>query len=305
MKNKRVFFRVLLTVLGGLCMLGIAGCDNGSTSDSDPTQQYTVTFDANGGQVSPATKTVDEGATISPLPTPKRTDEDPFFQGWYTKNGKSNNDWEMPFTILTPITNNITVYAKWGSDDPMKYIVKFDLDEGAGAPASIEVNEGDPVGPLPTPTKSNNVFGGWWTGQNGGGTQFIPKTVVNAHITVYAKWTVKNNDGGNNPKGIWSGSIPGMSSGALLTLEIGDTTWELKDRLFKGTYANTNSNVVMTITEMFTNSKWVSIEQVSEDDFPSIWKTFTVSASGNILTITNLFGEKEAVTFTKTDSGKN
>jgi uncharacterized repeat protein (TIGR02543 family) len=189
MKNKRVFSKVLLAVLVGLCMLGIVGCDNGTTTDTPtPTEQYTVTFDANGGTVSPATETVDEGKTLSSLPKPTKTGENNVFQAWYTKNGTSNNEWGTPFTVLTPITADITVYAKWGSSEPTKYTVTFDLDGGTGAQASTPVNAGDPVGSLPTPTKDNNTFGGWWTEKNGGGTAFKKTTAVTFDITVYAKW---------------------------------------------------------------------------------------------------------------------
>ncbi|MDR1248397.1 MAG: InlB B-repeat-containing protein [Treponema sp.] len=95
----------------------------------------------------------------------------------------------MLFTTLTPIAADITVYAKWGNTELTKYTVTFDPDGGSVNPTSIEVNEGYPVGSLPTPTKDNNSFGGWWTAQNGGGTQFVATTTVNGHIKVYAKWT--------------------------------------------------------------------------------------------------------------------
>jgi uncharacterized repeat protein (TIGR02543 family) len=34
------------------------------------------------------------------------------------------------------------------------------------------------------------AFGGWYTAQNGGGTEFTASTTVNGNITVYAKWIV-------------------------------------------------------------------------------------------------------------------
>jgi uncharacterized repeat protein (TIGR02543 family) len=185
MKNKRVFSGVLLAVTGALFMLSIVGCDNATTT----TTQYTVTFDANGGQVSPSAGMVEEGKTLSSLPTPtKESGEDTFFQGWYTKNG-TNDDWGTPFTVLTPITTDITVYAKWGNTEPIKHTVTFNPDGGAVNPTGVWINSGDPVGSLPTPTKNSNTFEGWWTALNGGGTQFIETTMVTSDITVYAKWT--------------------------------------------------------------------------------------------------------------------
>lgn len=40
-----------------------------------------------------------------------------------------------------------------------------------------------------TPFKSGNTFGGWFTGQNGAGTQYTKTTPINGDVTLYAKWT--------------------------------------------------------------------------------------------------------------------
>ena len=46
------------------------------------------------------------------------------------------------------------------------------------------------AGNMPSsPTLSNYAFGGWYTGQNGGGAEFTASTTVSASIRVYAKWT--------------------------------------------------------------------------------------------------------------------
>jgi uncharacterized repeat protein (TIGR02543 family) len=186
MRNKRIFSRFLLAITGGLFIFGISGCDNGTTNIT--VTQYTVTLDANGGQVSPGTETVEEGKTLSSLPTPTKTSGDTVFQGWYIKNGINDNDWGTPFTVVTPIITDITVYAKWGSVAPTKYTVTFNPDGGTVNPAYVQVNSGDPIGILPVPTKQGNTFEGWWTAQSGGGVQVIETTTVPTDITVYAKW---------------------------------------------------------------------------------------------------------------------
>lgn len=53
------------------------------------------------------------------------------------------------------------------------------------------------------PTRSSYTFGGWFTGENGSGSQFTASTPVNATITVYAKWTYK---GGSSSSGGGGGS---------------------------------------------------------------------------------------------------
>ncbi|MDR2483267.1 MAG: InlB B-repeat-containing protein [Treponema sp.] len=78
----------------------------------------TVTFNANGGTVAPASVEVEPGKTAA-LPIPAKTEgSDTIFWGWYTKDGTSSSDWGNRFTNETPVTANITVYAKWGATAP-------------------------------------------------------------------------------------------------------------------------------------------------------------------------------------------
>ncbi len=152
---------------------------------------YTVTFDDQGAttHVNPSSKTVNSPATtVGSLPTaPQKTGF--VFGGWYTQAGGGGSE----FTAGTPVTGNITVYAKW---DSYSYTVNFD-DQGATtpvSPASKTVNSpATTVGSLPTPPqKTGFAFGGWYTQTCGGGSEFTAGTAVNGNITVYAKWTLDN-----------------------------------------------------------------------------------------------------------------
>jgi len=69
--------------------------------------------------------------------------------------------------------------------------VTFDAAGGAVAPASRTVLNGFAYGTLPAPTRTGHTFGGWWTGENGTGTEVTADTVVatTANHTLYAKWT--------------------------------------------------------------------------------------------------------------------
>jgi uncharacterized repeat protein (TIGR02543 family) len=51
------------------------------------------------------------------------------------------------------------------------------------------VDGGDPVGSLPTPTRADYTFGGWFTLPDGDGEQFDETTTIGGTITLYAKWT--------------------------------------------------------------------------------------------------------------------
>lgn len=47
------------------------------------------------------------------------------------------------------------------------------------------------------PTRSGYSFGGWFTGQNGVGTQYTSSTIITADVDLYAKWTY-NGGGGSH-----------------------------------------------------------------------------------------------------------
>jgi hypothetical protein len=118
---KRKSFLVVILVMALVFGMVLVGCPQ--PTDETASTQYTVTFNANGGVVSPVSIKVDSGKTIAELPVPAKTTGDTVFYGWYTKNG-SNNDWGVAFTVLTSITADITVFAKWsaGSDVEQNYV---------------------------------------------------------------------------------------------------------------------------------------------------------------------------------------
>lgn len=67
---------------------------------------YTVTFETNGGSAIEA-QLVPEG-TFATKPVPAPTKEGYLFEGWYTEQTMTNL-----FDFYTPITKDITLYAKW------------------------------------------------------------------------------------------------------------------------------------------------------------------------------------------------
>jgi uncharacterized repeat protein (TIGR02543 family) len=149
---------------------------------------YTVTFDATEGTLgSPATTTVASPAiNVGSLSAPPaRTGYN--FGGWYTGTNGGGSE----FTATTTVTASITVYAKW---DTYSYTVTFNKSggdtEANPATKTVASPETD-VDSLPAPpTRRGYNFDGWYTGTNGGGSEFTVTTPVIASITVYAKWTM-------------------------------------------------------------------------------------------------------------------
>jgi M6 family metalloprotease-like protein/uncharacterized repeat protein (TIGR02543 family) len=69
--------------------------------------------------------------------------------------------------------------------------VTLDPEGGTVSPTGIGVVFNTPYGTLPTPNRNGYSFDGWWTGDNGTGTQVTAGTMVTtaANHTLYAKWT--------------------------------------------------------------------------------------------------------------------
>jgi hypothetical protein len=71
------------------------------------------------------------------------------------------------------------------------YTVTFDAQGGATpTPASTNVTYGSTYGTLATTSRTGYVFGGWWTGVGGTGTQALSTTTVaiTSAQTLYAQW---------------------------------------------------------------------------------------------------------------------
>lgn len=70
------------------------------------TTQYTLTYNANGGSVSPTSKKLNKGAAYGSLPTPTRSGYT--FNGWYTQASGGSK-----VSSSTIINANTTIYAQW------------------------------------------------------------------------------------------------------------------------------------------------------------------------------------------------
>jgi uncharacterized repeat protein (TIGR02543 family) len=143
---------------------------------------YTVSFFAAGGTLSGSeTATVTAGGRVSSLPSASMAGYT--FGGWWTESSGGNE-----FTSTTTVNSSITVFAKWIM---ITYTVSFNAGEGSIAGSSTATARvGGTVSNLPSATRQNYTFDGWYTGQNGDGSPFTSSTAVTGNITVYAKWTV-------------------------------------------------------------------------------------------------------------------
>lgn len=172
--------------IGAYC--GFQFSSSGSNyTDSDtfnytvPAKKFTLTFNANGGTCSEASRSVTYNTAYGTLPTATRTGYT--FKNWYTAASGG--------TAVSSTTKmgsaNTTIYAQWTAKS---YTVTFDANGGTTPTASKSVSYGSTYGTLPTPTWAGHNFDGWYTA-SAGGTQKTSSTTVstNSNHTLYAHWS--------------------------------------------------------------------------------------------------------------------
>ncbi len=149
-----------------------------------PAHSKTVSWDANGGSVSPAAITVNSGSSAT-APTPSRAGYD--FLGWYT--AASGGSYVCGGGGQTgAITSNVTYYAQWRI---RTYALSWDANGGSVSPASSTVSHGSAT-TAPTPSRTGYSFQGWWTAREGGSKRFdggASTGAVTASATLYARWS--------------------------------------------------------------------------------------------------------------------
>ncbi len=96
---------------------------------------YTVTFNANGGTVSTASKEVRYDETYGTLPTPTTSEEGMEFVGWFTN---ANGGAQITSGSIVTLTSNITLYAHWAT---ATYDVTFISGGNIVATSNVSHNE--------------------------------------------------------------------------------------------------------------------------------------------------------------------
>ena len=145
-------------------------------------QNYTVSFDANGGSVTTTSKSVTYNSTYGDLPTPTRAGYS--FNGWYTETSGGT---QITSTTKVQITLAQTLYARWAAKT---YTVTLSANGGSVDPTSKSVTYDSTYGDFPTPTRAGYTFKGWFTAASGGTpVTSTTKVQITDAQTLYAQWT--------------------------------------------------------------------------------------------------------------------
>ncbi|MBE5870424.1 MAG: hypothetical protein E7294_04090 [Lachnospiraceae bacterium] len=147
----------------------------------------TVTFNANGGNVTPAYAIAGEGNKLDSLPTPVK--EGSTFNGWYTaKTGGTK------VTKDTTFTSDTIIYAQWTENPVITHALTFDMNGHGTAPAQQILAEGQkparPADPANiTDGDATYTFKGWCEDKACTKTFSFDKA-LEEDKTIYANWEV-------------------------------------------------------------------------------------------------------------------
>jgi uncharacterized repeat protein (TIGR02543 family) len=197
-KLLRAVIALLVLCLLGACSLGtdideLRNKVKGGKQDSS----YTVTFNSNGGS-SVAAQTVKSGGAAARPANPTRSGY--VFDDWY-----SNAELTAVYDFSTPVTGDITLYARWNEVPPGSFVVTFNSNGGSNVPDQIVESGGTAARPA-NPIWSGYTFDNWYSDTDLT-TVYDFSAPVTENITLYAKWnevppgsfTVTfNSNGGNN-----------------------------------------------------------------------------------------------------------
>lgn len=137
---------------------------------------YTVTFNTKGGSTIDEMQLLENSVIPRPM-DPTRTGYT--FDGWF-----SDPRTTIPYNFDTPVTRNVTLYAKW---IPLTYTVAFNTQGGSPVEsATVEYNDAV-TEPTEEPTRPGYLFDGWY--QDAECTVLYDfDTAITGDITLYAKW---------------------------------------------------------------------------------------------------------------------
>jgi uncharacterized repeat protein (TIGR02543 family) len=141
--------------------------------------QYTITFDTNGG-TSINSITQDFNTSLTAPVDPTRTGYT--FAGWFSDEALTNA-YTFPATMPS---SNVTVYAKWTIN---QYTITFDTNGGTSINPITQDFNTSLTAPV-DPTRTGYTFAGWFSDEALTNAYTFPATMPSSNITIYAKWTI-------------------------------------------------------------------------------------------------------------------
>jgi uncharacterized repeat protein (TIGR02543 family) len=224
----------------------------------------TITFNPQGGSVSPTSAQTNTSGKLESLPTPTRAGWN--FSGWFTAaTGGEQVGLDHVFSA------NATVHARWSA---VPIVVTFNAVGGEVNPTSETVGANGRLTALPLPTREGFAFNGWFTAESGG-ESVAHDRVYAANTTIFAQWsqirTVTFNPHGGevNPTSAVTGAFGRLTLSELPTpIRAGFT--------FDGWFTSSTGSTLVTLDRVYTSNttihaQWTLIPVCSDD-----YKTCTI-----------------------------
>ena len=241
-------------------------------------KSYTVTWNPNGGSVSPTSTTKTHGSTLGTLPTPTRAADVQYtytFKGWFTAATGGTQ-----VSASTTVTKNVTYYAQWTAT-PRSYTATFNGNGGGTpSPSTITKTYGSELGTLPTCSRTGYTFLGWYTASSGG-TKISSTTKITGTVTYYAQWSINSytftfdKNGGNTPSSTTITKEYNTAVGTLPTCtRNANNTYTYVFAGWFDTSASSGGTQLTTATKVTSNKTWYA-------RWATTTRNYTVTWNGN------------------------
>ncbi len=160
--------------------------------------EYTLTFDANGGSVSPTSKQVTYDQAVGTLPTPTRGGYT--FDAWYNS---ATGGTKYTSSTIYKVADDLTLHARWNS---ITYNITIEPNGGTIGSHDTTYKTGtSQTKTIPNPTRNGYTFTGWtvsWTDSSNHASDSLKPTISGTstslsiptdcygNITLTANWKV-------------------------------------------------------------------------------------------------------------------
>jgi uncharacterized repeat protein (TIGR02543 family) len=210
-----------------------------SVSKNQVTTKYTLTYNANGGSVSPTSKTLNRGDKYGTLPTPTRSGYT--FSGWYTEKNGGNK-----VGSNTTISSNTTIYAHWQKNKENVPVTSISLNKTS---ANVKTKRSIKLVATITPSNASNKTITWTSSDTS-----IAKVDKEGKVTGLkigeATITATSNNGKKASAKIKVNPLTILIVGNSKTFRTNDKdkrpSFNFVDIAYKGKYLNNSSSKIET-----------------------------------------------------------
>jgi hypothetical protein len=123
MKNRAFMKKALLAVVLYAALSAFMGCDDGLKVP----EQYTVTFDADGGSPAERTRMVNDGGTVGSSNMPSEPTQSGYaFDAWHTQRNGGGDQFTASTTGYNPMTSVTVLTGQIGNTPAIYHVILYE-----------------------------------------------------------------------------------------------------------------------------------------------------------------------------------